>query len=149
MDLSKLTVGKAEEGVWLDILHPSANVPFDPPVRVLLLGEDSAHYRGQQHKINNKRIQQAFAANRGQVKQFVTSEEMDVDTIHSLSTTIKDWENVEWNGSPMPCNEKNAAIVLKEVPWMREQIKEFVENRSNFFEDSNPISVDGQSGDSM
>ena len=132
-DLSQLTIGAADDGVWMDVMHPTTNVAFEPPMRIQLRGMDSDQYKKHNHSVQNRRISNAMKGMRGGGASVTfTSEESDVEDIQGLAACVVAWENVEWEGEQPQCNEQNAALIFTHVPWLREQVKVFVEDRSNF-----------------
>ena len=127
------TVTKSNDGVWCTLLDPSTYE--ESSVRVKLLGYDSDLYvkwnAQEQAKLKTKMLQ-AVADSRKHKK--IDAEGLEVpDDAEALSQLVIDWENVIWEGKPLACTHENILKVLTKVPAIRTQVKNFVEDRANFF----------------
>lgn len=132
MDLTTLsTVEKAEAGFKMEIVNPATGVPVG--ATITLVGIDSKIYQDAQHKISNKRMKRMNS--RGGVKFALTSEEVEFESIELLARCTLGWENVDWEGSPLPFNFENAKMIYTELLWLREQCVVAMEDRANFLQD--------------
>ena len=132
MDLTTLsTVEKAEAGFKMEIVNPATGVPVG--ATITLAGIDSKIYQDAQHKISNKRMKRMNS--RGGVKFALTSEEVEFESIELLARCTLGWENVDWEGSPLPFNFENAKMIYTVLLWLREQCVVAMEDRANFLQD--------------
>lgn len=142
MDLSKLdTVSAAAEGATLHLKHPVTGVPLldeslksdehpdGAPVTITLLGVDSPEYQALDRRLRNRRL--AETGRRGaQVK--LTAEQIDNEAVQMLAALTVGWQNVGFGETKLEFSREAAASLYKKVPWIREQVDEFVADRGNF-----------------
>jgi len=129
MDLTALTTtDKADSGSKMEIVHPASGVPTGASITIV--GIDSKVYQAAQHKIANKRMKRMNA--RGSMKFNLTSEEVEMESIELLTRCTIGWNDIEWEGKPLPFNYDNARMLYTELLWLREQLVVHMEDRSNF-----------------
>lgn len=100
------------------------------PVRLVLLGSDSASYRAKEHEIAMRR-----ARTRGAAETFSLSrEELENDVVETLAVCVVSWERIDDDatGKPLECTPENVRKLLRSSSVVREQVTEFVTKRSNF-----------------
>jgi len=125
MDLSKYDPKEvSEKGCTMEVRHPVTLVPL-PKVTITLAGEDSKRFRQMQQRLANKMLD-----GRGRVK--LSAEQTWENSISMLARCTLSWTGIEWEGKSLPCNESNAAMVYRELDWLREQVDSFVNDRANF-----------------
>lgn len=129
--LKDLDTKKAcNEGADFVPTHPNTGSPLDVVIRVL--GRDSDIYVSTLRKLSNKRMRN-LGINPASVRQTITSERQFEEELELLARCIKSWEGfLGEDGEPIPCNYENAVEILREFPWLREQIDAFITDRSNF-----------------
>jgi hypothetical protein len=71
---------------------------------------------------------------RGRIRLVASAEEIEADNIEILAKCTLKWENVEWGGKPLVCNYDNVKMVFTKLPWLREQVQAFTEDRASFLQ---------------
>ena len=129
LDLNQLAEDaiSADEGAWLELIDPVTNQTNG--VRILLSGMDGKGWRDTKRKIDARRIQAAARFGR---RYKITVEETENDALELLSSCVLNWEGLTEKGSDVPCTKANAKRLLELTPWIREQVDDFVGDRSNF-----------------
>ena len=125
-----------EEPTRLDLRHPATGETLkygkddSKAMHLLVFGRDSDTYRKHQRKLLDKRLkeQQKFR----QVK--MTAAQLEDEGIEQLAIVTVGGA-VFLDGKEVPVDQKNAADLYREYPWIREQVDMFVEDRSNFLSD--------------
>jgi hypothetical protein len=146
-DISELgTIDQAEVPVEFEVQHPKTKVGSG--VFITLVGKDSDAYRALNRKMLNKRF--------GEMKKNralnMTAEQNEEENIRLLSATIRTWRTRvhkrvgdKWlpteefkpvfyakQRGEMECNIENVKWVLANVPEIREQVEDFIQDRTNF-----------------
>jgi hypothetical protein len=63
----------------------------------------------------------------------VTADEQEADDLHITALSLLDWSGVNLaTGSPAPLNRENAVALFERVPFIFEQIRSAVHERSAF-----------------
>jgi len=123
MDLKNLNVvDVANQGEWLELEHPVTGEPLG--VRIKLAGIDSDYYKKEMRRQQNRRLKKGI--------RNISAEELEAETISLLVACTLEWENVEYDGTPLECNAENVRKIYKEFSWIREQVDVFINNRGNF-----------------
>jgi len=125
MDLSQLNVSAAGSSE-LTLRHPATGEDLydgDNPVTVTLLGKDSKEYRQAVARTANSRLRN---------RKVQTVEQAQQDGIDLLSAVTLGWQGITENGEPLECTQHEVKRVYREYAWIREQVDEFVDDRSNF-----------------
>lgn len=132
MDLRKRTleiIDAADAGVWMPVLDELTREPLGEregkPVRIKLAGLKS---RAVQKVIRDLRDKELASLTRRSVR----APNLEDRQIAILTAATLDWENIEWNGEPLPCTPTNIRMLYTECPWLVEQIDEFVANPLHF-----------------
>lgn len=123
---------KAGKGAPLTLCHPISGEKLQDkdgkPVTITLLGSDSDEYQKQDRANNKARLAKAQRSRR-----FIpTPEELEADNVALLAAVTTGWSGIVVNGEAPECNTTQAAKLYKEQLWVREQVNEFVSDRSNF-----------------
>jgi hypothetical protein len=134
MDLSKLDIASSsDEGTRMEIYHPTTEQSFEPNIYVWVVGMDSPLWRKHSMALQNKRMKKMMQ--RGRIRLTQSAEEIEADNIEMLAHCTVKWENVEWEGKPLPGSFDNFKMVYTKLPWFREQVQMFVDDRANFLSD--------------
>lgn len=127
MDISTVKIAdNADIGAVLTVLHPATGVETD--IKIRLSGTDSSIYRNWLIRSVNKK------ANTKKQKK-VSFEEAEQSSTELLAALTLSWEGIEAGGKELKFTHE-AAVDLYADPnmkWLREQVDEFVGERSNFF----------------
>lgn len=135
-DLSQLdTKSSAEEGSVMEVRHPTTQATLTDdsgaPITIRLAGSDSDRAQRMQRANLNRRLKTG-----GRRSAMVTAEELDVERLELLVACTLEWSGVALQGQEIECNAINARRVYSEVPWLREQAEDFVNDRANFLKAS-------------
>lgn len=154
-DISQLgTIGAAESPVEMEIMNPKTKGPSG--AFITLVGKDSEAYRELARKFNNKR----FAEMRKTRTLTMTAEQNEEETIRLLGACVRSWRSRVYEraegGRLVPterfkpiffagtvkgeldCNVQNVEWTLRNVPEIREQVEDFIQDRTNFLTGSSP-----------
>jgi len=122
VDLSQYDTKKSsEEGAWLEIESPTGE-PLG--IHFKILGVDSEVYNKQLRKNQDKMMKKGM--------KNIKSENIEVEGIELLVACTVDWEGIADNGEDLGCTKENVRYVYKNYPWIKDQIDEFIGDRSNF-----------------
>lgn len=140
------TIEAAETPVEMAVQHPKTKK--DSGVYITLVGKDSDAYRALSRKLNNKRF--------GELKKTktltMTAEQNEEENLRLLSACVRSWRSRVFerrgeklvatdNFQPiffaaekgkMECNILNVKWVFENVPEIREQVEDFIQDRTNF-----------------
>lgn len=132
MDLSNFDTTNSGISV-LHLRAPTGQLIIDEdsgdPVTISLLGSDSDVYQKLSRKQNARRLKHNIGR-RGGLK--VSPEELEEDALEILVACTVSWDNVVFNGTRLECNPANIRKLYSELPFVREQVDEFVAERENF-----------------
>ena len=87
------------------------------PMTVTVYGPYSGEYRKVQHDLSNRRLQRAQRGG----GMSITAEEASEAAEELLARVIADW-NLTVDKDPEPFTPEAVRAVLKEFPWVKEQI---------------------------
>ncbi|OUR76604.1 hypothetical protein A9Q83_13610 [Alphaproteobacteria bacterium 46_93_T64] len=122
-DIAELDVGTcAEKGAEFELRHPVSYEPLG--VRFWLRGIDAPSYR----QVVRKQIDQQITEGKAEL----SAKELETRHVERLAAATLSWENVTYHGSALECTPTNAQKVFREQIWIREQVAQFVEDRSHF-----------------
>jgi uncharacterized protein YbcI len=122
-DLANLDTGKtAEEGVWMELEHPASGEALGMHVKVL--GVDSERYQKALRKQQDKRLKKR--------NKTIKAEELENEGIELLAQCVAEWEGFTYNENELECNLENVRWFLKTYKWAKDQIDDFIGDRSNF-----------------
>lgn len=131
MDLSKFKVDSENQTAELQVLHP---VTFEPlenegkPVVIVLHGPDSQAQKKVVRGFQNDAIKQGMKKK----KMNISSEQLEARALALDVASTADWKNLTYEGKQLKCTPENVKKVYSELPWLREQVEEFISERSNF-----------------
>lgn len=130
IDLSSFdTVSAANAGATMELLHPATKTPLrqenGEPITITVAGMDSDVFRKAQRGATNRRL-----AQRGKVK--LNAEELEAESIETLAACTLGWSGIVVAGQPLPFDRANAVKLYTTLPWVREQLDEFVADRANY-----------------
>lgn len=120
---------KAEEGAELEVLDPVTGEPVG--VYITLAGADSSLHRKATATITKRRLngQKGFRA-----KGF-DPEKVEAESIEILAACTLSWKGVVVDGAALPCSRDNAIKMYTRFPWLREQVEQFIGDRSAYLQD--------------
>lgn len=100
------------------------------PTVIHLWGRDSEKYRSEMRKRQNKRLSTASKRN----QQSLNIEQIESDSLEVLVAATAGWDNVVWEGQKLDPTPENIRKVYKSLPWLMDQVDQFVNTRENFFQ---------------
>lgn len=127
MDLSNLKLGDAGSQK-MELVHPVEGTTLldddKEPVTIELYGADSDVFRKTIRALGNK------ALSKNQKKR--TIEELEESTVKLLARVTVGWSGLKEDGEELEFSIANAERLYTDYPWIKEQVDEFVQERSNF-----------------
>jgi hypothetical protein len=133
MDLNNLKPVMADDGAVLNIVHPETEEVIEG-MTITLLGQDSKVYR----KIALAKQQTALnRISKGKKAVDFDAEKLAEDSIEDLVKLTTGWEGFMLDGKALEATPANIKNVYTEWVWIKEQVSEFVADRSNFFRPNN------------
>lgn len=128
-DLNSLKPVRADDGAVLEVVHPESEEVI-PGMTITLLGQDSKVYR----KIQLAKQQAALnRIAKGKKAVDLDAEKLAEDSIDDLVQLTTGWSGFTLDGVTLECTPDNVRKVYGEWAWIKEQVQEFVADRSNFF----------------
>ena len=132
LNLSVLNVSEvSESGIDIELVHPATGEGLDAWVRVR--GKDSRSVQNHARKVVND-MQKREKIARGKNKDADMSiEELEMLAVERAVVRIISWRGIEEDGQPVPFTVENATRILKDNPWIREQVLENSDDLTGFF----------------
>ena len=132
LNLSVLNVSEvSESGIDIELVHPATGEGLDAWVRVR--GKDSRTVQNHARKVVND-MQKREKIARGKNKDADMSiEELEMLAVERAVIRIISWRGIEEDGQPVPFTVENATRILKDNPWIREQVLENSDDLTVFF----------------
>lgn len=122
------------DAVVMEVLDPVTRQPFlkkdGSSITMKIYGFDNEEVQKTYRRLNNKRL--AAVAKSGGRGIRITSEEVEAEAIEKIAASIAGWSGFEEDGKEFPYNKSNAASLLKRLPWLRDQVEDFMNDRQNF-----------------
>jgi len=139
MDISKLATGpKSNEGVWMDILHPTTRQPIEDKdgnrARIRVRSTQSRKFKRQLQGLVMKRV----------VDKNIEDEATTDESNDMIAGLIVGWEGITDKGEPFEFSEDNAKTLLVKCPWLADQINIHAADMANFLGETLPGSTNGQ-----
>lgn len=122
-DLATLDTSKvAEEGAVLRVKHPvtGEHIGFE----ITLIGTDSKTFRD----ISKSRA----TASLKKKSREIDLDQNESDSVELLAKCTKGWTGASESGKEIPFDFDNAVYFYKKYLWLREQVDQFMADRSNF-----------------
>lgn len=120
---------KAEVGAELEVLDPVTNEPVG--AYITLAGADSTIHRKATANVSKRR----FNSQKGFRSKGFDVEKMEAESIEILAVCTLSWKGVTVDGVPLPCSRDNAIKMYTRFPWLREQVEQFIGDRSAYLQD--------------
>lgn len=111
------------------MLDPVTNEPVG--VFITLAGADSAIHRKATATIAKRRLSNT----KGFRNRALDPEKFEAEGIEVLAACTLGWKGVVVDGAPLPCSRDNAIMLYTRFPWLREQVDQFVSDRSVYLQD--------------
>lgn len=132
MDLSNLKVDPKNQVATLELKHPITFETLEDEdgnkVTITLNGPDSDAVRRAEREWADKRLKEGIRRK----KVNVTTAQIEEQAINVDVAATVDWSGIEVDGDEFEYSPENARVLYKKFPWIREQVEEFFNDRSNF-----------------
>lgn len=135
LNLTKTNLAeKAEAGYEFEVLMPGTNEPLGAFIKVR--GKESkAVVAYARRKFNEMQMREKEARRKGKEYE-MTLDEIEDNTIENAVTRIISWRGIEEGEgkavAEVPFTKENAERILREYPWIREQVLEQSSDLLNF-----------------
>jgi hypothetical protein len=128
MDISTLALNEVKPQTMI-LSHPVDGTSLysddGEPISITIHSADSDKFRSVMRQFGNKRLNE-----KKNKKQRM--EELEEVSARILAKVTVSWENIVEEGKEITCTEENAFRLYMDYSWIREQLDEFVNDRSNF-----------------
>lgn len=132
LDLKKTNISQqSESGFEFELKLPEINEPTGAFITVR--GEQSPTFRNyQKKKFNEFKQKEQQAKRRGREVEDITLDEAEELSIEACIVRIISWRGIAEGKTEVPFNEENAKRILKEHPWIKDQVQEVSSNLAYF-----------------
>lgn len=110
----------------VNIVRPDTGEPTN--IKIAVAAPDSEKHRQVSMRIQNEQLKFSLR-NKGKA----TAERLAATGLELLVGVTVGWEGIAESGDPLQCTPENVRRVYTELPWIREQVDEFLGDRRNFF----------------
>lgn len=132
LNLSVLNVSEvSESGIDIELVHPATGEGLDAWVRVR--GKDSRTVQNHARKVVNDMQKREKIAKGKNKDADLSIEELEMLAVERAVVRIISWRGIEEEGQPVPFTVENATRILKDNPWIREQVLENSDDLTGFF----------------
>lgn len=132
LNLSVLNVSEvSESGIDIELVHPATGEGLDAWVRVR--GKDSRTVQNHARKVVNDMQKREKIAKGKNKDADLSIEELEMLAVERAVIRIISWRGIEEDGQPVPFTVENATRILKDNPWIREQVLENSDDLTGFF----------------
>ena len=107
------------------INHPGTGEPTS--IKITVASMDSEKYKQISMKVQNEQLKYAMK-NRGKT----TAERIASNSLEILVGATVSWEGLAEGDKPLPCTPENVRKVYTDLPFIKEQVDEFLGDRRNF-----------------
>ena len=124
---------KFEQTATLHVRMPNGAPAYNAdgsPTTIELLSDDDERLRAYDRQAQNRRLKNIS-------KLRLSAEELEEEAVLKLANATVRWNTFEdENGEAIPCTIEAAARLYREYPFLREQVDQFVGDRTNFLQTS-------------
>lgn len=132
LNLSVLNVSEvSESGIDIELVHPATGEGLDAWVRVR--GKDSRTVQNHARKVVNDMQKREKIAKGKNKDADMSIEELEMLAVERAVIRIISWRGIEEDGQSVPFTVENATRILKDNPWIREQVLENSDDLTGFF----------------
>lgn len=120
----------AEAGYEFEILLPTG---AGTGAKIRVRGENAKTVRDYGRRVFQERQMQAqMAKRRGKEPEDLTLEDAEKLSIEGAAVRVISWEGIAEDKKEVPCTPENVKRILKDYPFIREQVMEASNDISNF-----------------
>lgn len=128
MDLASLSIRQAEEGVTLTLKHPVTGGVLTntngEPITLTVIGQDAAKFRQARNALIEKRPTG---------KSQLPMSYLEAESLELSCAAVIGWsDNVVFDGQTLTFSPANVRRLFVMLPWIKEQVDDFVAERSHF-----------------
>ena len=116
---------EAQDVATVTIMHPGTGEPTS--IKITVASMDSEKYKQISMKVQNEQLKYAMK-NRGKT----TAERIASNSLEILVGATVAWEGLAEGDKPLPCTPENVRRVYTDLPFIKEQVDEFLGDRRNF-----------------
>lgn len=127
MDLSTLKI--SEEAQELNLTNPLTGKKIDVVINVY--GLDATIY-----KRRSRDLYRAILKKSPDGLSEISEEDDERYANRLIAAHIDGWKNIEIDGKEFKYSRENAVKLIKDFPWIKEQVKRYAEKRANFMKAS-------------
>lgn len=132
IDLKDLATKDANSTSPMQLLHPATQEPLGITLHIY---SPYADVMQAKEKVMSRSILKSSLKTRSKGKELTGQA---IDELLTLSDSnwidsIAKWEDVEYEGKKLKCDEEGKALFAKIVPFAKEQVLEFYRDLENFF----------------
>jgi hypothetical protein len=127
IDLATLD-GQMRKEATLEITHPATGVGTG--IKITVCSPDSDHYQKLVRRNQNK-VLQFMSRNKG--SKAIPAELVEENNLDVLVGCVLSWQDVAWGSTALECTEENVRMLYAKLPFIKEQVNEFVGERAHFF----------------
>lgn len=131
-DLSKYSVDPDGQKATLELLNPQTYSTLTDDegnvATITLYGPDSTQLKSAQRSFMDKALKNGTRRK----KLNMSAEQIEAQSLDILVAATADWENIAFGDEELDCTPANVRKVYTQVPFIREQVEEFINERSNF-----------------
>lgn len=124
-DLSKLKL--SNDSIEMPLCSPVDGAKLEG-IKLFVIGQDSKEFQTKVRALKQKAIKKAP---KGDLSKLNAEDDEEI-ALQIIACSLTGWDGIEENGKTLEYNEDNAVYLLKEYPWVRDQIKEYISDRANF-----------------
>lgn len=146
MDLNKYDYQtKASKPVVMTVTDPTQGGDGAKPLKdeqtgevitISLIGREAKEVQDFEYGLRTERLNRSFKIKRGRhnadVDLNINAAQTERDTVAVLAKCTVDWTGIVVDGESLPCTEDNANKLYERFSWLRDQVEDFVNDRSNF-----------------
>ena len=139
--MSLRDVGTVKDTTTITLFHPATGADLlnadKTPMTVTLHGPYSERYKSVLREQQQKRVMDTPRSGNGRPAA-MTTDEIEAASNELLMRCIEDWAITLEGDEKLPFTPENAEPVLKEFPWLRDQLNIAMGNVAGFLEPSKP-----------
>lgn len=123
-------------GAACNLYDPRTREPLlqddGPPILIRLLGRDSDVFRKKEREIQARRINRSVKRRNKDLTPD-DLEQAEKEACELLASVTTGWAGIDLGEGEVDFSEKAAKDLYLDYEWIRTQVDEFVDERSNFF----------------
>ena len=132
MDISKFAVDSKKQVSLLELRHPISGETLEDEkgkkATITLNGPDSDAIKKVEREYMDRRLKEGIRRKKVHISVAQIEEQaLEIDVAATVG-----WSGIEIDGEDLKFSPAQAKMIYKKFPWIREQVEEFFNDRSNF-----------------